>query len=168
MSVRTRVDDALFLWEHKRMEGAFMSVLAAVAATARLRNPDRKTFGDRVAFETFLKSALSVTIGVEFRGEAHPVEHIFYKWLRCELVHEGGIPVDIEFVQKEDPTQLFIRAGGDPEYVLKLSQGWFYHLINAVATAPENAVEFADFAPRLAKPISTKRRGKPRHSKKQS
>jgi hypothetical protein len=166
MSVRARVDDGLFLWEHKRLEGAFMSVLAAVAASARLRYPNRKAIGDRVAFERFLKNAMLVTIGVEFRGEAHPVEHIFYKWLRCELVHEGGIPVDIEFVQTEDPTQLSIRAGGQPEYVLKLSQGWFYHLVNVVATAPENAVEFVNFAPQLAKSISSKRRRKPRHSKK--
>ena len=146
------------------MEGAFMSALAAVAASARLRHP--KPIGDRVAFERFLKSALSVTISVEFRGDAHPVEHIFYKWLRCELVHEGGIPIDIKFVQKEDPMQLFIGAGGDPEYVLKLSQGWFYHLINAVASAPENALEFVDFIPRVAKSVSTKQRRKPRHPKK--
>jgi len=168
MSVRARVDDALFLWEHKRMEGAFLSARAAVAASARLRYPNRTAIGDRVAFERFLKSALSVTIGVEFRGEAHPVEHILYKWLRCELVHEGGVPVDIKFVSKEDPSQLSIRAGGKPDYVLQLSQGWFYHLINAVATSPENSVNFMDFAPRLAKSISSKRRGKPRHSKKRT
>ena len=85
------------------MEGAFLSALAAVAASARRQFPNRKVIGDRESFERFLTGAHSVRISVEFRGEAHPVEHIFYKWLRCELVHEGGIPVDIQFMLDDKP-----------------------------------------------------------------
>ena len=142
MSLRTRIEDATFLWQHGHREGAFLSALVAVAATARRRFPDRKAIGDREAFERFLSSAHSVRLSVEYRGEAHPIEHIFYKWLRCELVHEGGLPIDIEFMPDPEPGVLGVRAGGSPEYILKLSNGWFEHLIGAVVGAPENTADF--------------------------
>lgn len=68
-----------------------------------------------------------------------PIEHIFYKWFRCELVHEGGLPIDIEFMPDDKPGLLSVRAGGSPDFVLKVSEGWFHHLISAVIVAPENA-----------------------------
>ncbi len=119
-----------------------MSALVAVAATARRRFPDRKAVRDCEAFERFLSSAHSVRLSVEYHGEAHPIEHIFYKWLRCELVHEGGLPIDIEFMPDPEPGALGVRAGGSPEYILKLSNGWFEHLIGAVVGAPENTADF--------------------------
>lgn len=145
MSIRARIEDALFLWDNARLEGALLSALAAVAASARRQFPDREAVGDREAFERFLAGAHSVRISVEYRGEAHPVEHIFYKWLRCELVHEGGIPVDIKFMPNDQPGTMSVRAGGAPEYVLKISHGWFHHLIKAVINAPMNADEFRGF-----------------------
>ncbi len=142
MGIRTRIEDAMLLWESGRYEGAFLSALVAVAATARRRSPDRKAVGDREAFEQFLASAHSMRLSVEYRGEVHPIERIFYKWLRCELVHEGGLPIDIQFMPDDGPG-LAVRAGGAPEFVLKLSNGWFQHLIGAVVKAHENANEFA-------------------------
>jgi len=142
MSLRARIEDASFLWQHGHREGAFLSALVAVAATARRRFPDRKAIGNRDAFERFLSSAHSVRLSVEYRGEAHTIEHIFYKWLRCELVHEGGLPIDIEFMSDPEPGALGIRAGGAPDFTLKLSLGWFEHLIGAVVGAPENTAEF--------------------------
>jgi hypothetical protein len=100
MSIRARVEDALLLWESGRREGAFLSALVAVAATSRQRFPDRKAVGDREAFERSVSAAHSVRLSVEYRGEVHPIEHVLYKWLRCELVHEGEVPVDIEFIGK--------------------------------------------------------------------
>jgi hypothetical protein len=79
---------------------------------------------------------MSCRISVEYRGECHPVEHILYKWFRCELVHEGAIPVDIEFMPEDT---IGVRAGGAPEYVLKLTHGWFHHLVRAVMQASENS-----------------------------
>jgi hypothetical protein len=145
MSIRSRVEDALFLWENGRREGAFLSALIALAATARRQFPDRKTVGDRQAFEQFFTSAHSVRINVEYREKLHPIEHIFYKWLRCELVHEGEIPVDIQLVPDEEDGSMFVRAGGAPEYMLKVSYGWFYHLIHSVVNAPVNADLFKHF-----------------------
>jgi hypothetical protein len=138
MSLQRRVDDALFLWRSGRRDGAFLIALVAVAATARKRFPDRKVVSDRNAFEQFLEAALSVRLSVEYRGECVPIEHIFYKWFRCELVHEGELPMDIDFMPNDEPGSLSIRAGGAPEFILKVSEGWFHHFIGAVTTAPEN------------------------------
>jgi hypothetical protein len=143
MSVRTRVEDALLLWNNGRKEGAFLSALVAVAATSRRRFPDRKAVGDREAFVRFLEAAHTVRISVEYRGECLPVEQIFYKWFRCQLVHEGGLPVDIEFMPDSVPGTVSVRAGGAPEYLLKVSDGWFDHMVGAVALAPENADELS-------------------------
>lgn len=145
MSIRERVDDALMLWERGRKEGAFLNVLVAVAATSRRRFPDRNAIGDREAFVRFLEAAHSVRLRVEYRGECLPVEQIFYKWVRCQLIHEGELPVDIEFMPDSGPGRIAVRAGGAPEYVLKVSEGWFHHMVGAVALAPENVSEFHGF-----------------------
>ena len=145
MSIRARIEDALLLWENGRKEGAFLNVLIAVAGTSRRRFPDRKVVTDRDAFIQFLEKAHSVRLSVEYRGECLPVEQIFYKWIRCQLVHEGGLPVDIQFMRESVPGTLSVRAGGAPEYVLKVSEGWFHHMVGAVASAPENTPEFNGF-----------------------
>ncbi len=133
--IRSRIDDAILLWDKGRQEGAFLSALIAVAATARRRYPKTK---DREAFEQFLKDSHTVRLSVEYRGECHPIEHVFYKWLRCQLVHEGGIPVDIQFMQDAQPGSMSVRAGGAPEHILKIGSGWFHHMIASVVQAPEN------------------------------
>jgi len=140
MSLRDRVEDAMLLWENGRREGALLVALIAVAATARRRFPDRR---DCDAFDGFLQSAHSVRLSVEYRGECHGIEHIFYKWFRCELVHEGGLPIDIQFMPDDQPDALSVRAGGAPEFILKVSEGWFHHLIGSVVRAPENTELFA-------------------------
>lgn len=144
MSIRKRIDDAIFLWQNNHFEGALLSTLIAVAATARLRYPDRANVSDKASFEKFLGESSRVKTHIEFRGECRPIENIFYKWLRCELVHEGGIPTDIEFIPSEDQNALMIRAGGAPEYKLKLSESWFQHLVGIVVEAPENQGVFEE------------------------
>ena len=138
MSIRGRVEDAMFLWENGRQEGAFLSALVAVAATSRRRFPDHKAVRDREAFERFVAAAHTVHLSVEYRGKVHPIEHVLYKWLRCELVHEGEIPIDIAFMPDDHPDALSVRAGGAPEFVLMFSHGWLHHLVGAVVAAPEN------------------------------
>ena len=142
MSVLSRIEDALFLWWDGRREGALLSALVAVAATSRARFPDRTSIADGDAFEKFLVSAHPVRLSIEFRGSLHPIERIFFKWLRCELVHEGGLPVDVEFMPDAEPGTLVARAGGAPEFTLEISEGWFYHLVGMVVSAPENAALF--------------------------
>jgi hypothetical protein len=137
--IRNRIDDAILLWDKGRQEGAFLSALIAVAATARKRYPETR---DREAFEQFLRDSHTVTLSVEYRGECQPIEHVFYKWLRCQLVHEGGIPVDIQFMQDVQPGSMTVRAGGAPEYILKIGTGWFHHMIGSVVKAPENSDQY--------------------------
>ena len=137
MSIRSRIDDELFLWNHNRLEAAFLSALVAVSATSRRQFP--KPIGDRQAFEDFLKQGVFERISVEYRGEVHPVYHVFYKWFRCELVHDGSLPMDIEFTPENE---LRIRAGGAHEYVLKVSYGWFYEIVHLVVHPSVNADQF--------------------------
>lgn len=137
MSIRSQVEDAKFLYENARYEGAFLIILAAVAATARIESGNIQ--GDRNQFEHFLNTRWRGVVGVEYRGECHPIATIFYKWFRCELVHAGGLPVDIELIDTE---KMSLRAGGYPEYVLKISRGWFHWLVQSVNQSPCNVKDF--------------------------
>jgi hypothetical protein len=145
MSIRARVEDSLLLWDSGRLEGAFLVALIAVAATSRRRFPDRKAVNDRGAFIRFMESAHTVRISVEYRGECLSVEQVLYKWFRCQMVHEGGLLVDIELVPDSEPGTVSVRAGGAPDFILKVSHGWFHHMIGAVISAPENAADFRGF-----------------------
>lgn len=136
MSIQNRLDDAQLLWQSGRLEGAFVLALIAVAATARRTFPDTK--GDRQAFEDFLSQGWFKRLSVEYREEVHLIYHIFYKWFRCELIHEGALPVDVEFMPDPEPGALGIRAGGAPDYVLKVSYGWFQELVKTVTSAEVN------------------------------
>jgi hypothetical protein len=138
MSICSRVEDAIFLYENGRYEGTFLSILVAVAATSRKEYPNMPS--DREQFERFLNSRWRGVMAVEYRGECYPIPQIFYKWFRCELVHEGGLPVDIELL---DTDAMSLRAGGHPEYVLKISRGWFHWLVQSVIQALCNTDDFA-------------------------
>jgi hypothetical protein len=126
-SIRDRIDDARLLWEAGRREGAFLMALVAVAARARQEHP--KPVRDSDAFERFIRSRFGLRFSVEFRGELQPLERVFYKWMRCELVHDGGLPADLRFGESNEPSELSVRAGGAPEYVLLVSPGWFEQLV---------------------------------------
>lgn len=138
MSIKRRIDDALVLYRAGRFEGALLSALVAAAATSVNEAP-KELMRDRVRFETFLqKGAFTRIVKVEFRGEMHSLPHIFYKWLRCELVHEAGVPFDIEFIGNPEDPMLSVRAGGTPKYVLQLGYGWFFEILKLVQSAPTN------------------------------
>jgi hypothetical protein len=134
VSIRARIEDATLLWQNGRREGAFLVALVATAAVSRLRYPDS---GDGEAFRRFVRESQPFTLSVEFRGKLVPVEQVLYKWMRCELVHEGGLPVDVELMPDSEPGVLSVRAGGEPERVLKLSEAWFEHLVGLVVGSPE-------------------------------
>ena len=52
MSVRERLDDALFLWKHGRKSGAWIQVLIAAAPTSGKRFPKQS---DSAAFRSFIR-----------------------------------------------------------------------------------------------------------------
>jgi hypothetical protein len=118
------LDDAQHLWENERRESALVLLLTAAAACAKVC----KTGKDREQFEAFVKPRGSIR--VEYRGEAMPIETVLYKWMRCELVHAGSLPGDLELV----PGKTSLRAGGHPEYVLKLGYGWFDYVMKLCRT----------------------------------
>lgn len=124
--LQERVKDAQTLWDSGRVEGAFLVVLLAVAARARQEYP--RSVSDREAFECFVKSRFRPCVSVEYRGELHRLERIFYKWMRCELVHDGALPVDLRLKEHTEPDELSVRAGGAPDYTLLISPGWFDRL----------------------------------------
>jgi len=126
-AIRERVEDARLLWTARRREGAFLMALVAVAARARKDYPQPTS--DRDAFERFVKSRFRPRISVESCGELQALERVFYKWMRCKLVHEGGLPVDLRFKESAEPGELGVRAGGALEYILLVSPDWFEQLI---------------------------------------
>lgn len=79
-----------------------------------------------------VRDSLQPQISVEFRGAQWSIERLLYVWVRCELVHNAAIPVDIE-IDDNLGEGLVIRAGGAPERVVKLSPNWFDFLL-AVAS----------------------------------
>lgn len=135
MSILERLEDAELLWKNGRREGALLCVLVAISATARQRFPNAA--GDRDAFETFMKTTHGWTIGIEYRGGTVDMDHLLYKWLRCELVHNGALPPDLRIDDDfTDPAACGVRAGGAPAYTVLLSPGWYQFLVQAVRSSP--------------------------------
>jgi hypothetical protein len=138
VSIADRLADADLLWREGHREGALLSVLVAVSATARRTFPD--VAGDRDAFVKFMKTTHGWTMSVEHRGEQVDMDLLFYKWLRCELVHVGELPTDIRIDDAfSDPTACSVRAGGAPGYAVLLSPGWYQFLVDGVVGAPANS-----------------------------
>lgn len=136
MGIVERVEDAELLWSAGRMEGALLQALVAVDATARRKFPSEPS--GRRRFERVLREARLWRLSVEFRGKQVPVEELLYRWVRCELVHDGELPVDLVVLDNFEPHDLAVRAGGKPEYQVRLSPGWFHHLIDVVKADPIN------------------------------
>lgn len=83
------------------------------------------------------------TIHVEYRQQLINLDTLFYKWLRCELVHAAELPNDLRVDDRLGaPGELVVRAGGEPDNVLLLSEGWYHHLVRTV----ERSLETHDVA----------------------
>ena len=133
--IKQRIEDARFLWGNERRESAFLLVLVAVAGLSKLRYPN---FGDGEAFRKILRDFNTpVEQWVEFRGESWTIEKVFYKWIRCHLVHESDIPTDIQFQEDKKIGYRSVKAGGAPEYILKLGTGWFFHIADSILQSEE-------------------------------
>lgn len=115
VGVYARIEDAGVLADAGRYEGALLMLLIAVAATSRKRYPlgtksrnnPSKDMGDGEAFKTFLHDEMWRLVKehddtVQVRGQKVPIEDFLYKFLRCELVHEGKLPVDLHPMREQD------------------------------------------------------------------
>jgi hypothetical protein len=112
--------------------------------TQSIRDPT-KEMRDGEAFEAFLSDEMPRICNVtnyyiEFRGQKHRIEHVWYKWLRCELAHEASLPKDINF--DPDPTHGVTRTAITEDGSLTLTHGWLDGLVSAVVSVPENADQF--------------------------
>jgi hypothetical protein len=75
-----------------------------------------------------------------FRGQSYTIEHILYKFYRCELIHEGGLPNGIEFRddrKEQHSAEIDLRTDR-----VALDAGWINLLTNAVVRARVNRSEF--------------------------
>ena len=146
--IHDRIDDAVFLAAYGRTSGSLLSVLVAVAATARKRYPKNK-FRDRKAFQGFIMDEMyKITGGAQHGVKFYyngvygmPLEDVFYEIIRCQLVHEGYIPQELGFsMPVEEGGKAFNVLGlYDP---IEIPIGWIWNLATAVMEAPENADEF--------------------------
>jgi|HubBroStandDraft_1064217.scaffolds.fasta_scaffold276259_1 hypothetical protein len=125
--VESRIEDAMVLWRAGREDGAFLLAIIAVISRARQELPN--SMGDGERFRRYVESRFAPRISVEYRGRLWPIEQIFYKWFRCEIVHAGGLPIDIELMTDAAADELRVRAGGAPDYKLLVSPAWFHQLV---------------------------------------
>ncbi len=170
MTIREQVEDASFLAHNGRYIGALTTLMLAVAASARktfpkgtqsYENPEKK-MSDRESFTLFLGGRIrkilfgdhggpdkgASGISVNFRGAQHDLAYILYKYYRCELVHDGELPEDVEFNTQKQPgvdlntsshgLQVSISTGNK----MVLDRGWINLLLEAVINARCNSAEF--------------------------
>lgn len=94
MTIRERFDDAVNLYHSGRYEGSLISTLIAIAGAARRHFPrpiqDNKAFADYIEEQTghilecIVTDQKSLTVG-----------EVFYKFYRCNLIHEAELPANI-------------------------------------------------------------------------
>jgi hypothetical protein len=155
MSIRVRVEDAHILYAIGRPEAALLSLVTAAAATSRKRRPQGtpsgrnpgKQMGDGEAFELFVEDEMPNMCrvkhyNVKYRDEMVRLEHVFWKWLRCELSHAAALPHDIRFEPDSKPGHMSVSIKDDGTLVL--SHGWLDALSRVLVAAPENLGEFGD------------------------
>jgi len=138
MSIAQRVEDAEFLWESGRFEGAFLSALVAFAGTARRLRP--LPVPDSKAFRELFREQFGVGASISFRGELVSLDSLIYKWLRCELVHEGGLPVGLKIDAKDTHSLASIRM--TEGYPVSIPATWYHSLIINVVGHPVNIDQF--------------------------
>jgi hypothetical protein len=140
VSLCARLEDAANLYTSGRAEGALISVLIAVAATARKRYPrpirDKEAFTKFVGEEMFVISGWIPNWPMPFEGKPRPISDILYEFIRCELFHEGKLPGKV--VMKDDDKFALDCYNGK----FTFSRGLLFGLSKAVVSAPENASEF--------------------------
>lgn len=106
MGVADRLHEARVQYRSGLKVGALISLVIAVAATARKRYP-RKRYGDKASFTGFLRDEmirggfwgprLHLLVLMPFRGTDWPLEDILYGVLRCNLVHEATLAIDAQY-----------------------------------------------------------------------
>jgi hypothetical protein len=133
--IEKKIEDAIFLWNNDRRESALIIAMVCIASLSRKRYPLEK---DGEAFKKMFRDFRGhINIQVEYRGKLEPIETIFYKWIRCQLIHEAEMPFDIELIEDTKFGKMSIRAGGRPTFILQIGTGWFFHIIDSLLDSQE-------------------------------
>lgn len=156
MSVLNRIKDAEMLLNAGRLEGALLSLLVAVAATARRRYPKQtrshrdpsRPMGDRESFTQFLSDEMRVlTENPMFRterfqlhvaGKEGLLQNILYDYFRNTLVHEARTSPEVEILPGTE-----FRLDFQPDR-LRLSCWIHRGLFRVLVTVPENQDELRE------------------------
>ncbi|MCH7592469.1 MAG: hypothetical protein IH989_06805 [Planctomycetes bacterium] len=145
MSISARLEDAQVLYEQRRLEGALLVLLVAIAATSRKRY-SRDTHSDKKAFTVFVQDEIATitgtvsnvkitgTFGLGYRGCPITFPDLLYGILWNQLVHEASMPGDIRFIHGG---KVLVRVGNTIEFNEVFLQG----LANCVLLAPESQPE---------------------------
>lgn len=154
MSIKSRVEDAMVLWNAGRKEGAWVLALVAAAATSRKRYPKPQIKTDREAFTAFIRDITMTLVYGKPASDKRPavvfgdvlLEEIIYKDMRCKLVHEGEIEETVvldEYRLVDGNMTATMRVGGNGK-PHEFPDFWALHLLKAVREAPENRELFED------------------------
>lgn len=170
MAILEQLKDATFLAQHGRYMTSLTTLLLAISASSRRTFPQgtksranpTKEMSDREAFTLFLGGRIrkilfgdwggpdegNSGVAVPFRGAQHDVAYILYKFYRCELVHDGELPEDVEFTSIRESgagvnlckqgMRVSIGAGN----TMVLDHGWIDLLQEVVKNARCNGAEF--------------------------
>jgi hypothetical protein len=68
------------------------------------------------------------------------LDSLIYKWLRCELVHEGGLPIGLKIDTKDTHSLASIRMVEG--YPVSIPATWYHSLIINVVGHPVNIDQF--------------------------
>lgn len=170
MSIRQQVEDAAFLAQSGKHLGALTNLMLAIAASSRRTFPKgtksieqpNDAMSDREAFTLFLGGRIrrllfgnygspevgNSGISVGFKGNQYDIAYILYKFYRCELVHEGELPEDVEFSPSQKGLsglsigQQGLNVSISTGDKMVLDYGWIDLLIQAVVHARCNGHEF--------------------------
>jgi hypothetical protein len=173
MSIRARTEDAYFLLQNDRHDGALLSACAAISATSRRRYPVSSGMGDRAAFTRFLGEEIRLVTGgaivnwtlacpgadpAKYPTGMMLLQDVLYQFVRCHLAHEAAIASDVLFL-KDDRLSTQVDSGR-----LIFGGAMLPRLLLVPEFAPENAAEFPEAAALTADEFADRMFGARRHA----
>lgn len=160
--IRKRVDDARFNISHGKYEAALALLLVAIDGSAKKVYPDRiksilnpkKEMGNRERYTRFLGVRLREVLGfgvhenAYYEGKLIPIsnseeslEEKIYCGLRCNELHESGLPDDLRYVYLPESSSSAYSLQFTENNVV-FSAGLLSLLEEVIVKAPCNGKEF--------------------------
>jgi len=152
MSIKSRVEDAIVMWNAGRKEGAWVFALIAAAATSRKRYP--RPIKDNESFKAFIQDITMTLVYGKPASEKRPMvifgdkplADIIYQDMRCKLLHEGEIEGTVvldacKLVDGSMTGTMRVGGNGKPH---EFPDFWAINLLKAVREAPENRDQFEE------------------------